>query len=168
AYLGVLRERSVVYLEAVQSSGPIAIVNKPGSRASLHSTAFGKALLAELSDEEVAALLGAEPFRRLTAKTRTTLAAGMDDLREVHRTGCATSDEENIDIVFAAGAVIRDASGQAVAALSGAVPRHQLDAAAIENLCQIVVGAAERISRRLGAAPAVLRQPNFRQAAGSI
>jgi len=153
AYLGVLRDRSVVYLEAVQSSGPIAIVSAPGSSAWLHSTAFGKALLAELSDEQVADLVGPEPFRRLTSRTKTTLADLLEELREVRRTGCGVSDEENIDDVFAAGAVIRDASGQAIAAISGAVPRHQLDAAGIERLCRIVLAAAQRISRRLGAAP---------------
>ena len=153
AYLGVLRDRSVVYLEAIQSSGPIAIVSRPGSRASLHSTAFGKALLAELSDEEVAELLGPEPFCRLTAKTKVTLDAFMEELREVRQKGFAISDEENIDNVFAAGAVIRDASGRAIASVSGAVPRHQLSGGGIEKLCEVIVGAAERISRRLGAAP---------------
>ena len=157
AYLGVLRDRSVVYLEAIQSSGPIAIVSTPGSRASLHSTAFGKALLAELPDPDVAELLGPEPFRRLTAKTKVTLDAFMQELRDVRLKGFAISDEENIDNVFAAGAVIRDASGRAIASVSGAVPRHQLNAQAIEKLCQVIVGAAERISRRLGAAPSAAR-----------
>jgi len=153
AYLGVLRDRSIIYLETVQSSGPIAIVSTPGSRTWLHSTAFGKALLAELSDEQVADLLGTEPYRRLTSRTKTTLAEFIDDLQEVRRTGCGVSDEENIDGVFAAGAVVRDATGQAIAAISGAVPRHQLDAAGIERLRGIVLSAAQRISRRLGAAP---------------
>jgi len=151
AYLGVLREGAIVYLEAIQSSGPIVIVSTPGARARLHSTAFGKALLAELPDDEVAALLGPEPFERVTPKTRTKFAAFLKDLREVRRTGCAVSDEENIAGVFAAGAVIRDATGRAVAALSGAVPRHQLDAAGIEKLRRTVVSAAQRVSQRLGA-----------------
>ncbi len=162
AYLGVLRDRSIVYLEAIQSSGPIAIVSHPGSSAYLHSTAFGKALLAQRSDEEIAALLGPEPFVRLTKKTRTTLAAVMKDIREVRRSGTAFSDEENIENVFSAGAVIRDASGAAIGALSGALPRHELNAAGIQKLEGIVRGAAERISRRLGAAPPPLAQTNAR------
>lgn len=163
AYLGVLRDGTVVYLESVQSSGPIAIVSHPGSSAYLHSTAFGKVLLAERSDEDIAALLGPEPFVRLTKKTRTTLAAVMKDIREVRRTGCAFSDEENIENVFAAGAVIRDASGEAIGALSGALPRHELNAAGIQKLADIVRGAADRISRRLGAAPPTMRPARTRQ-----
>jgi hypothetical protein len=63
----------------------------------------------------------------------------------------AISDQENLENVFAVGAVVRDASGQAIAAISGAVPRNQLQGPNRENLCRLVMGAAERISRRLGA-----------------
>jgi len=159
AYLGVLRGGSIVYLEALQSKGPIAITSTPGSSAPLHSTAFGKALLAELPDAEIAGALGPEPFQRLTPKTKTTLREFMQEVEEIRRSGYAISDEENIEGVFAVGAVIRDTSGQAVASISGAVPRHQLQSEGIHNLCRIVADAGQRISRRLGASPAMLRTP---------
>ncbi|MDC7985551.1 IclR family transcriptional regulator [Rhodoplanes sp. TEM] len=151
AFLGVLRDRRVVYLAAIQSSGPITINSVPGSTAHLHSTAFGKALLAETSDEEVARLLGEEPYVALTANTRTTLAALRPDLAEVRRRGYAVCDEENLVDVYSVGAVVRDAGGRAVAAISGAVPRHRLAPADMERLCRLVSAAAERIARRLGA-----------------
>jgi DNA-binding IclR family transcriptional regulator len=151
AFLGVLRDRSMVYIEALQSHAPIAIRSSPGSRGALHSTAFGKALLAELSDQEVAKILGPAPFPALTGKTKTSLSALLKDLKDVRRLGYAISDQENIEDVFAVGTVVRDASGQAIAAISGAVPRSQLHGQGRENLCHLVTGAAERISRRLGA-----------------
>src|SRR5574341_626777 len=43
AYLGVLSQDAVLYLQALQSTGPIIIRATPGSRARLHSTALGKA-----------------------------------------------------------------------------------------------------------------------------
>ncbi len=151
AYLGVLRGNRVIYLEALQSRGPIAIVSTPGSAASLHSTAFGKALLAELPDHVVVDLLGPEPFRQLTRKTKTRLRPFLKELAEVRRLGFAVSDEENLENVYAAGAVIRDASGTCVGAVSGAVPRSQLSASGAKSLCNLVAGAAERISHKLGA-----------------
>jgi DNA-binding IclR family transcriptional regulator len=153
AYLGVRRDRVMVYIDALQSTGPIAITSSPGSRGALHSTAFGKALLAELDDEEVREILGPPPYPALTSKTKTTLTEILKDLREVRRLGYAVSDQENLVNVFAAGAVIRDAGGQAIAALSGAVPRSQLQGPGRDQLCGIVTGAADRISRRLGAVP---------------
>lgn len=158
AYLGVMRDGAMVYLEALQSTGPIAITSAPGSRGALHSTAFGKALLAELPDDEAIRMLGPEPYRALTAKTRTTFAALRKELNEARRRGYAVSDQENLGAIYAVGAVIRDASGQAVAGISGAVPHSQLQSKDREKLRDIVTAAAERISRRLGAAPAHLRR----------
>jgi DNA-binding IclR family transcriptional regulator len=158
SYLGVLRDGAVIYLAALQSHGPIAITSAPGSRGCLHSTAFGKALLAELTDDEVASVVGPEPFRRLTAHTKTDLASLLTELADVRRLGYAVSDQENLDSVFAVGAVIRDATGQAIAALSGALPRNQLGPDDRENLCSIVCAAALRISQRLGLSPLMTSQ----------
>lgn len=158
AYLGVLRDGAVIYLAALQSHGPIAITSAPGSRGWLHSTAFGKALLAELSDAEVARIVGPEPFHRLTKHTKTELPALLTELAQVRRLGYGVSDQENLDSVFAVGAVVRDANGQAIAALSGALPRNQLGPHDRENLCRIVCSAAERISIRLGLSPLALRR----------
>lgn len=159
AYLGVLRGDRVIYLETLQSRGPIAIVSTPGSAAYLHSTAFGKALLAELADVDVERLLGAEPYAALTRKTITRLKSFLKELAEVRRLGYAISDEENIENVYSAGAVIRDANGAPVAAISGAVPRSQMNKGDGEALCRLVQGAADRICQRLGAPP---RRPAVR------
>lgn len=153
AFLGVMQDGAIVYLAAIQSRGPIAIMSSPGSRTLLHSTALGKAILASMTDAEIARLLGPEPFARRTARTKTTLAPLLAEIREVRRRGYAISDEENLDNVYAVGAPLRDASGSTIAAISGAVPRNQLRPAAIKDICELVTSAAERISRRLGAEP---------------
>jgi DNA-binding IclR family transcriptional regulator len=153
SYLGVLRGRSIVYLAAFQSSGPIAIKSAPGAETFLHTTALGKAMLSGMSAEKAAALLGSQPYRRLTARTKTRLAPLLAELREAREQGHAISDEENLVGVYAIGAPVRDASGETVAAISGALARHELSRAKLPRLCRLVREAAERISLRLGAAP---------------
>jgi DNA-binding IclR family transcriptional regulator len=150
-YLGVLREREVVYLIALQSSGPIAIKSSPGARTHLHTTALGKAILAQMSDEDAARLLGPQPFVRMTPRSRTRLAPLLAELNVVRRNGYAVSDEENLVGVYAIGAAVRDASGTTVAAISGALPRHEVSRASLPRLCRLVRDAAERVSARLGA-----------------
>lgn len=150
-YLGVLRGDRVIYLESLQSRGAIAIVSTPGAAAYLHSTAFGKALLADLPEVDVARLLGPEPYVALTKKTTTRLKPFLKELAEVRRLGYAVSDEENLDNVYAAGATVRDMNGIPIAAISGAVPRNQLGSGDAEALCKRVLEAAQRISLRLGA-----------------
>lgn len=151
-FLGVLRDRSVVYLATVQSEGPIAITHRPGSQTHLHSTAMGKALLAEMPDDEVRRLLGEGPLPRLTSRTKVSPSSLLSELRNIRSAGFATSDEENRQGFFSAGVVVRDARGGAVAVISGAVPTAMLKAQDRTRICRLVVAAARNASRKLGAA----------------
>lgn len=151
SFLGVLRDRAIVYLAAVQSGAPIKITNSPGSTTHLHSTALGKAVLSGKTDKEAAELLGASPYLGLTKKTRRTFSALAKDLEECRRVGYAMSDEENIENVFAVGAPIRNSQGETIGAISGAVPRQKLTAKAINDLCKMIKESAGRVSLRLGA-----------------
>ena len=151
-FLGVLRKRSVVYLATVQSDGPIAIKHRPGSETHLHSTAMGKALLAEMPEDEVRRLLGDGPLPRFTSRTRVTLASVLTDLRSIRHSGFATSDEENRQGFFSVGAVVRDARGGVVGVISGAVPTATLKAPDRMRISRLVMDAANNASRKLGAA----------------
>jgi DNA-binding IclR family transcriptional regulator len=161
SFLGVLRDHAVVYLKVVKSNGPIVINNAPGSLAPPHSTAFGKVLLAALSDKQVAEVMGREPYKKLTKKTKTSLRALLSELNEVRQTGIAISDEENLNNVYSAGAAVRDATGTVIASLSGAIPRQGLTKRDIDNLCGWVKDAADSVSRKMGAPPAS-REPRHR------
>lgn len=150
-FLGVLRERSVVYLATVQSEGPIAITHRPGHQTHLHSTAMGKALLAEMNDEEVSILLGPEPLPKITQTTKASMPQLLADLETIRRTGYAISEEENRQGFFSAGAVVRDRRGLAVAVISGAVATVSLKQREKAKLGKRVMQAAENASRKLGA-----------------
>jgi DNA-binding IclR family transcriptional regulator len=150
-FLGVLRDRSVVYLATVQSEGAIAITHRPGSQTHLHSTAMGKALLAEMSDEAIRTLLGERPLAKLTPKTKVSLPQLLKEIEIVRRNGYATSDEENRLGFFSAGAVVRDITGAAVAVISGAVPTAMLKPKDRAFVIEQVVQAAHNASSKLGA-----------------
>ena len=156
SFLGVLRDHTMVYLKVVKSNGPIVINNAAGSTALPHSTAFGKVMLAALSDKQVAEVMGREPYKKLTKKTKVTLRSLLTDLREIRESGIAISDEENILNVYSVGAAVRDASGAVVASLSGAVPRQGLTKRDIDALCVLVKDAADSVSRKMGAPPSSL------------
>ncbi len=151
AFLGVHRDGGIVYLATVQSSGPVAINHRPGAQTYLHSTAMGKALLAEMPDDGVRALLAQRPLARPTVRTKIAVPQLMAELEEVRRTGYATSDEENRLGFFSAGAVVRGANGAAVGVISGAVATAGLKAAERGRIARLVVQAAHNASRKLGA-----------------
>jgi DNA-binding IclR family transcriptional regulator len=150
-FLGVRRNQALVYLATVQSEGPVAITHRPGSQTYLHSTAMGKALLAELKNDEIRALLGARPLPRLTPSTKVALPQLIKEIEAVRRLGYATSEEENRQGFFSAGAVVRDVSGAAIAVISGAVPTVTMKANDRSAIARQVIDAALNASRKLGA-----------------
>jgi len=83
---------------------------------------MGKSLLAEMSDDEVRALLSRSPLPRLTPKTKISVSQLLAELETIRQQGYSVSEEENRLDFFSIGAVIRDATGAAVAVISGAVP----------------------------------------------
>ncbi|MGH8745112.1 MAG: IclR family transcriptional regulator, partial [Burkholderiales bacterium] len=151
SYLAVRRGKSVVYLVTCQSSGPITIKSAPGALSYLHSTSLGKALLCNLPIEEIQRLLGPEPYRKLTTRTKTRLAPLLRELHSATRNGTVVCDEENLVGVFAIGAPLWDANGQTIAAISGALPRHDVTKSRIKAVEKLIREAAERISIRMGA-----------------
>lgn len=152
SFLGVLRGNQVVYLAAVESNGPISIKHRPGDVTNIHSTALGKALLAELDNAQVRRMLG-EDLAQLTPRTIASLDALCADLDAVRARGYAVNDQENRAGVYSAGTVIRDATGRAVAALSGAVPSSLAAEMGEQTVVRQIVEAAHRVSRSLGASP---------------
>jgi DNA-binding IclR family transcriptional regulator len=164
-FLGVLRDRSVVYLATVQSEGPVAITHRPGSQTHLHSTAMGKALLAEMDDGDIRAMLGAGPLPRFTPRTKVTLQQLMKEIETIRRLGYATSEEENRQGSFSAGAVVRDASGKAIAVVSGAVPTGTLNVKDRATIARQVLDAAQNASRKLGAPSGANHGTSARRAA---
>jgi DNA-binding IclR family transcriptional regulator len=150
-FLGVLRDRAIVYLANVQSTGPITLTHRPGSQTYIHSTSLGKAIIAEMSDPQIRALLGNGPLPRLTNHTKTSVSQLLAEMRTVRAQGYALNEEENRIGVFSVGAVVRDASNRAVGALSGGVPSSIVNRKERARIIDLVVQAAQNASRRLGA-----------------
>jgi len=151
AFLGVMRDASIVYLATVQSNGPVAINHRPGAQTHLHSTAMGKALLAEMPEQEVRGLLTRSPLPQLTPKTKISVPQLLAELETIRQQGYSVSEEENRVGFFSIGAVVRDASGEAVAVISGAVPTAGLKNQDRSRIARLVPEAARNASRRLGA-----------------
>lgn len=150
-FVAVLHGGRAVYLLAVQADAPLAIRVAPGSEMPLHSTAAGKVLLASVSDKEARALLGGGRLTAITPHTITDPAALIASLARVRRQGFATVNEENIRGILSVGAPIHDRTGKIVAALSVAFPKYLDAGLTLQSVMPLVVGAAQRVSRTVGA-----------------
>lgn len=113
----VLEGNGTRFVDCVECGHVLRIGSRAGLLLPAHCTSGGKALLAELSAQELDGLYprdlpaapGAPPVQR--AALRRSLAA-------VRRRGYATNIEESDRGVIAAGACVRDRAGPAVAAFA--------------------------------------------------
>jgi IclR family acetate operon transcriptional repressor len=94
ANMGILVGREVAYVDIVESSHAVRLAARPMDRDALHCTALGKALLARMSNDKAAVLVG-DRFCARTEHTLRTWASLRDDLERVRTQGYAVDDEEN-------------------------------------------------------------------------
>lgn len=121
-----------------------------GHAGPLHATALGKALLCEMTVEDVEALLGAT-YPAYTPHTISDLDSLVAALQEIRTTGYATEVEELAFGRACVAAPIRDRSGRVVAALSASGPLSAMDLPNRQNeLTMKVIEYADQISSGLG------------------
>lgn len=147
--LGVLDAKEAIIVHQVEARRFAGLFTHIGTRAPLHGTGIGKALLSGRSDEEVTALLGPEPFRAFTRNTLTRTAAVLKAVHRVRAQGYAVDDEEREVGVRCVAAPIR-VGAETVAALSVATPATRLPDTRVGKVARRLIAAGQAISAHLG------------------
>jgi IclR family acetate operon transcriptional repressor len=93
--LGVLDGADIRYVEVAESPRTVRMVSVRGSRDPLHCTALGKAIAAQLPDDQVAELVDQIEFLPRTEHTITSADRFLTELGEVRRLGYAVDNGEN-------------------------------------------------------------------------
>ena len=113
------------FIDQIAAPHRLRAVSAVGATFPLHCTANGKALLAELSPDEVARILPTR-LRRCTPTTITVRAELVAELERVRETHVAFDREEHTTGISAAGIAIRDPFG-ALAAISVPMPTQRFE-----------------------------------------
>jgi DNA-binding IclR family transcriptional regulator len=116
----VLDGDHVRFVDQIPGPHRLRAVSVVGSSFPLHSTANGKAILAELSSDELARLLPGR-LKRHTEHTITDPAELMAELARIREAGVAFDHEEQTVGISAAGVALRAPSGE-FAALTVPMP----------------------------------------------
>jgi IclR family pca regulon transcriptional regulator len=119
--LAVLDECEIVYVARVATARIMSHSLTVGTRLPAFATAMGRALLASLTEEELAAALPGEPFPRFTTRTVGTGARLRAELSGVRTRGFALNDQELEEGLRSIAVPIRGAHGRPEAALNVAV-----------------------------------------------
>jgi IclR family transcriptional regulator, KDG regulon repressor len=149
-HLTVRHDRSVVYVEKLDSPEPLRIYSRIGAGVPLHCTAVGKVMLAYMSPEEQSAILSQLEIKRLTQNTITNIQDLQAHLQRVRRNGYACDLEENELHIRCIAAPIWDHTGSVNASLSITGPVVRMAMTRLRQLAPLVQQAGLKISRELG------------------
>lgn len=149
-HLCIYDNGEVVYLDKVEPARSVRLASSVGRRSPAHCTAVGKAILAFLPESEVEAGIQKHGLRQLTRNSLGSLMEVKADLARVRKRGYSVDNEENEEGVCCVGAVVRNYSGEPVAAISASGPSFRLTREKIPLLARAVVAAANELSEDLG------------------
>ena len=116
--IGVLDDSDIVYVARVPANRVMTVSIGLGSRFPAYRTSLGRAILASMSEEEVAEVWASSDRSNPTPRTVTTLEQLLDKLEEVRRRGVALVDQELELGVRSIAAPLHDSSGRTVAAVN--------------------------------------------------
>ena len=149
-FMGVLDSEDVVIVDRIDSSESLRMTQDIGFREPAHSTAMGKVLLANLTEQELAAFCRSTNLKSFTPKTLTSVELLRSEIKRVRLLGFALDDEETLTGVRCVAAPVRDGLGRVLSAVSLSGPSVRLLPERITNLAQDVRATAESISKDLG------------------
>jgi DNA-binding IclR family transcriptional regulator len=151
AHVGIMRgATSVLFLDSVESDRIVRTGSRIGRVLPAHSTATGKALLAERPDDEVAALYPSGLMDAPTPRALTTVDELLDQLAEVRRLGYAVNHGESEDDVAAVAAAVKDKHGHVRCALVTNAPLSRANEAWVKTAAAATMRVARELGDRMG------------------
>lgn len=147
--LGVLNGLHAVVVERIASAQPLRFSQPPGTKACLHASAMGKALLAFNEELETRYLASENPLIPIVANTHTTQKSLHADLEATRARGWSVDDEESHLGVRCVGAPIEDGLGRVRAAIAVQAPALRMPLERFAEVGPDVVDAAKEIAALL-------------------
>jgi IclR family transcriptional regulator, acetate operon repressor len=147
ANMAVLEGDAVVYVAHVPSGHSMRMFTEVGRRVHAHSTGVGKALLAQLTDTEVRALLRRTGMPAITARTHTDPDALLSEVNEIREQGWAVDDNEQELGVRCVAVPLNEAPTPAAISVSG--PSGRITMGRVIEIAPVLRAAAARLSEEL-------------------
>ncbi len=148
--IAILEGQYITIIQKVEAKHDLRWNTHIGYSTPAYASAIGKALLSELTDEEIDALFTEEKLKLVTESTIGSKTELRRQLKTIRRTGFGFQKKESVEGIEAVGCVIRDYHGKAVAGISIAVPVFRMNKNRREKLTALVKMGSDLISYRLG------------------
>jgi IclR family acetate operon transcriptional repressor len=150
ANLAVPDGAEVVFVGQVETQNPIRAFFPPGTRTSMHASGIGKAILAAMSTRGLERAIEQTTFTAFTPQTNASPTALATDLESIRARGWSHDHEERYTGMSCIGAAIFNERREPCAGISVSGPTVRFEAARVAELGEMVVQAAEEITRLSG------------------
>lgn len=148
-HLGVREQTRVVYIDKVEPEDqPIRMVSSVGETMPLHTTALGKAIMAQYPAETLAETLSSTSLASQTSRSVTDRTELETILTRDRERGYSVDDRENMDNVICVGAALLGVGHLVVGAISISSPAFRANGR-IAQLGDICRATARAISLEL-------------------
>jgi DNA-binding IclR family transcriptional regulator len=144
--LSTLHAQQGVCVERVEGHHTLRISHALGAIFPLHAGASGKILMAFVNRQEQQKIIEDIGLPRFSDTTITDRHKLLAELAQIRKQGYALSNGEVIRETFGVGAPIISRIGKTIAALSMSAPTHRLEKENRQQMIDLVVGTARKIS----------------------
>ncbi|MCI5731896.1 MAG: IclR family transcriptional regulator [Eubacterium sp.] len=134
-----------IYIAKEESENSVRLVSMVGKRIPLYCSGVGKALLADMPDDEIRQIWEKSDRRALTEHTITDYNTFMEEIRAIRQNGYATDNEENELGVRCIAASITQKNQPPRYAFSVSAPIHRMDDARMAEIAGYALAMKERL-----------------------
>ena len=148
-HIGVLDGATVRFIDAIESPRAVRVASRLGQSMPAHCTSTGKAMLAELSTEQLHQLYPNEELPGLTARSIRSRSLLEKEIAAIRRRGYATSSEESEEGVSSIAVAFPIERSTLRLAFNAAVPVGRLQRADVQRIGELLRSTVDRASQLL-------------------
>lgn len=149
-HIGMLDGANTRFIAAVESPAAVRVASRLGRLMPAHCTSTGKAILAQLSDDELRQLYPSEDLEQVTPRSIDNRSRLEVELADVRKKGYAVNKEESEEGVASVAVVISTNAPGLRLALNASAPCHRLNRSRNSVVAAVLVEAAQEIGDLLG------------------
>ncbi len=148
--VGVLYGTNVTRVLREESKRDVRFIGPIGESLPAYASNMGKALISDLSDDQIDNLYPSERLIPRTPRTIRTKTELKLELKKIRETGVAFDKEGCYEGVESIASVIRGSHGKAVAAISISLPVSRMNAGKRRQFAELIKMGATLINYKLG------------------
>lgn len=138
-----------IFLDRVDGPGFVRFHTPLGVRELPHVSSAGKAILAQLSSDQIKAVAKECGLVSRTKKSITSLTELKKEIEKIRHDGFATDDEEDAQGIFCVGAAFFDHFGKCLGAISATGVKTDLSEEQVAKLGKLVIKYADQLTKEL-------------------